>query len=393
MKFFPGKKYLVAILLIVLAFLYYAMHVYSPVIYKIDRRYANFIKTTIPDGLTSLSSKECGTCHIEIYNEWKSSMHAKAYVDPFYQAYLKKDNNHWTCYYCHTPLERQREYKIIGFVKNDLNRPILDVNPDFDEELRDEGVTCAGCHVKDGIIYGPFGGLNAPHPTAYDASLLSTDLCERCHEVPKASTMFYKGNPCGSVEEFNNGPYKEDGYTCQTCHMPATVRRLTPTSSEFRPTRRHTFAGPHSKDMLKKALYVTIEKENGKGKEKFTLKVLNNGAGHKVPTGDPDRYINIITKFYDSDNLLITKEIETLKRVILYYPIIIEFSDNRLKPLMERTYTYDNKDALTRAKSATVEIEYHILTDRAKKKLVKKYGLDKDTKKIYKVAPVRFEFN
>ncbi len=29
-------------------------------------------------------------------------------------------------------------------------------NPRFDAELQQEGVTCAACHVKDGVIYGPY---------------------------------------------------------------------------------------------------------------------------------------------------------------------------------------------------------------------------------------------
>jgi hypothetical protein len=382
------NKYEIIILVLVLLFFLYAKFVYSPVIYKIQERYKNFNTTGIPEGLSSLSARECGRCHVEIYKEWRTSMHAKAFVDPYFQAYLKKDRYHWTCYYCHTPLQSQLEFKVIGFAKNVLSRPIYEINEGFNSRLRREGVTCAGCHVVDGIIYGPYKDANAPHPTGYDAKFKTTEICETCHEVPKESSMFYKSNPCGTVEEFNNGPYEKKGYTCQTCHMPQAVRTLTMSSKVFRNTGRHTFMGGHSKEMLEKALYIDMEKDG----KNFYLRVLNNGAGHKFPTGDPDRYVKIITRFYDNDENLIREETETLKRTILYYPIIIEFFDTRLSPLTERTYTYKGGDILNKAKSAVVEVEYHILSDRAKKRLVKKYGLPAATRKMYKLKPVKFSF-
>ena len=41
-------------------------------------------------------------------------------------------------------------------------------NQDFDQALREEGITCAGCHVRDGVILGPFDDAVAPHPTQFD---------------------------------------------------------------------------------------------------------------------------------------------------------------------------------------------------------------------------------
>jgi hypothetical protein len=374
--------------IILCLFLFYAKFVYSPVIYAVSERYKNFNTTDVPEGLDSLSAKECGGCHVKIYDEWKGSMHAKAFVDPYYQAYLKKDRNHWTCYYCHTQLERQLEFKVIGFVNDDMKRPILEQNPDFDASLRDEGVTCAGCHVINGVIYGPYDDVDAPHKTKYSPKFQTTEICEECHTVDKDTFMFYKGNPCGTVEEFFNSPYKAKGYRCQTCHMPTVLRPLTYDSKEFREVGRHTFMGGQSEEMLEKALYINLEKQE----KKFSLSVMNNGAGHKFPTGDPDRYVNIITKFFDISNELITEEVETFKRVILYFPIIIEFSDNRLGPLKERIYEYDDKKALKRAKYATVEVEYNILSESRKAKLVKKYGLPEETVRVIKLAPIRFNF-
>jgi nitrate/TMAO reductase-like tetraheme cytochrome c subunit len=388
MKFKFSKKYYITISIILIIFIIYAKFIYSPTNFKVLDRYKDFNATDIPAGLSSLSSKECGECHIEIYDEWKTSMHAKAYTDPIFQAYYKKDNYLWVCLYCHTPLERQLEFTVSGFMRDNVARPILAINDDFDKELRNEGITCAACHVIDGIVHGPYDDADAPHPTKYDERFRTAAICENCHEVPKDTFMFYKSNPFGTIEEFNDSPYKEKGYVCQTCHMPEIFRPITGSSKKIRKTGRHDFLGGSSYEMLSKTLYIELEKKSGN----FELRILNNRAGHKFPTGDPGRYVNIITNFYDEHSILIKTKIEKFERRILYRPIIIEFYDNRLGPLRERTYVYKGKDIADKAKSATVEVEYHILSDRAKDKLIKEYGLPKDTKTTYKLEPVKFTF-
>jgi len=61
-----------------------------------------------------------------------------------------------------------------------LDRPEYAINPTFDEALQRDAVTCATCHVRDGIVYGPYGDTQAPHPTAKNQSLLKVDVCTRC---------------------------------------------------------------------------------------------------------------------------------------------------------------------------------------------------------------------
>ncbi len=388
MKFKLSKKYIITISVLVLTFFLYAKFVYSPVIFKILDRYKEFNTTGVPDGLTSLSAKECGGCHTAIYNEWRTSMHSKAYTDPYFKAWFKKDNEIWVCLYCHTQLERQMKFKVDGFVNGDLTRPILEINDEYEEGLEYEGVTCAVCHVYDGVIHGPFKDVNAPHPTKYDEIFTTTTLCRRCHEVPKDGLMFYKDNPCGTVEEYENGPYAEKGFICQTCHMPEKFRALTDFSKIYRRTGQHTFKGAYSMEMLEKALHIELDQKG----DRFELRVMNNGVGHKFPSGDPDRYVLIITKFYDKQGKLLKKEVERFGRTIMYRPIIIEFYDSRLKPLVERSYEYKGSDLVTNARRVTVEVEYHILSDRAHKKLIKKYGLPKDTQKLFKLKPLEFRF-
>ena len=91
-----------------LAYLYYT-EVKPVVIFGLRSDYAHAIPyQKIPEGLASLKAESCGQCHREIYEEWKTSIHAHAYEDSFFQAYWKKDKNIWVCLNCHTLLENQQ---------------------------------------------------------------------------------------------------------------------------------------------------------------------------------------------------------------------------------------------------------------------------------------------
>ena len=51
----------------------------------------------VPDGLTSLRAEHCGSCHPDIYEEWRTTTHAHAWTDPQLQEEMKKSSNRWLC--------------------------------------------------------------------------------------------------------------------------------------------------------------------------------------------------------------------------------------------------------------------------------------------------------
>ena len=110
---------------------------------------------------------ECGVMRAmpsSDYEEWKTSIHAHAYRDPFFQAYWKKDGYVWVCLNCHTPLENQQPTLIKEIPNNRVEQAVEVENPRYDMAYQAEGVTCAACHVRDGKILGPFDDSAAPHP-------------------------------------------------------------------------------------------------------------------------------------------------------------------------------------------------------------------------------------
>src|SRR5262245_17640910 len=123
----------------------------------------------VPTGIDGIRDKDCAKCHREIYEEWETSMHSHSYVDPFFQAYWKKDKHIWICLNCHTPLVNQQP-NLIGAMEKPgrVETALLTPNARYDAGFQREGITCAACHVRDGVIEGPYSDSKAPHPTRFN---------------------------------------------------------------------------------------------------------------------------------------------------------------------------------------------------------------------------------
>jgi len=116
------------------------------------------------EGLPSLSATTCAACHLEIYEEWRASVHAAAWTDLQYQGEIGKSDSRWLCLNCHTPLLVQQDLWPRGLVDGDVDRPIVSNNPVFDAALREEGITCVACHLAEAAIR--VRGCRTPrHPT------------------------------------------------------------------------------------------------------------------------------------------------------------------------------------------------------------------------------------
>lgn len=375
-----AKVMLTVGLLAGLIYLYYT-EIKPTVIFGLRSDYAHAIPfQPIPEGLTSLKAESCGQCHREIYDEWKSSIHAQAYVDPFFQAYWNKDKHIWVCLNCHTPLENQQPTLIKEIPRGRVEKAPQAPNPHYDPEYQQEGVTCAACHVRDGVILGPFEDSAAPHPTKFDPSFRTTQLCYRCHNVVSGPAQFYNIGPCGTYAEYE-GKYwmKERGFICQSCHMPE-IDRPVAEGSPIRRGRQHLWRGGHDPDMVKRAVAVevTAKPSHPKPGEKMevTLTLVNAGAGHKLPTGDPDRHFTVEFEVLDRNGAVLERQQDSMGRWIMWQPAIVEWYDNRLLPLASRDYTFayrlPNEIAGLRLKA---RVRYHIQTERQHEMLIKKYGL------------------
>jgi hypothetical protein len=351
------------------------------VIFGLRSDYAHAIPfQKVPDGLTSLKAESCGECHREIYEEWKTSIHAHAFEDPFFQAYWKKDKNIWVCLNCHTPLENQHPTLVKDIPRGRVEKAVQEPNPRYDPDFQKESISCAACHVRNGVIYGPFEDSAAPHPTKFDPNFRTAQVCFRCHNVVSGPAQFYHVGPCGTYAEYE-GKYfmQERGFICQSCHMPE-IDRPVAVNGPIRRGRQHLWRGGHDPDMIRRAVAVQVKADaaapNPGDRVGVTLTIINAGAGHKIPTGDPDRHFTIEFSVANRQGQVLDQQISTIGRWILWQPAIVELYDNRLLPLASREYRYtfrmprQDEDLILKTR-----VQYHILTDGQHEMLRTKYGL------------------
>ena len=363
-------------------YLYYT-EIKPVVIFGLRSDYAHAIPfQEVPQGLVSLKAEACGQCHREIYEEWTTSIHARAYEDPFFQAYWKKDKNIWVCLNCHTPLENQQPTLIKEIPRGRVEKAIQEPNPRYDPEYQKESVTCAVCHVRDGVIYGPFEDSVAPHPTKYDPNFRTAQPCYRCHNVVSGPAQFYNVGPCGTYAEYEGKYWQERGFICQSCHMPE-IERPVALGGPVRKGRQHLWRGGHDPDMVKRAVAVQVKADQAfpKPGERIgvTLTLINAGAGHKIPTGDPDRFFTVEFSVEDQRGNVLEQQSSTMGRWILWQPAIVELYDNRLLPLAGREYRFAYRvPEKTEGLRLRARVRYHIMTDAQHEMLRTRYGLTGD---------------
>ncbi len=361
------------------AYLYYT-EIKPVVIFGLRDDYAHAIPfQKIPEGLVSLKAESCGQCHREIYEEWKTSIHAHAYEDPFFQAYWKKDKNIWVCLNCHTPLENQQPTLVKDIPRGRVEKAVQEPNPRYDAEYQKESVTCAACHVRDGVILGPFEDALAPHPTKYDPKFRTAELCYRCHNVVSGPAQFYNVGPCGTYAEYEGKHWQERGFICQSCHMPE-IERPVAVGGPIRRGRQHLWRGGHDPEMIRRAVEIEVKADTDAPKPGdrvgVTLTLVNAGAGHKIPTGDPDRFFTVEFIVEDQQGTVLERQSSTMGRWILWQPVIVELYDNRLLPLGSRDYRFDYRIPEQAADLILkTRVQYHILTDGQHEMLRSKYGL------------------
>lgn len=338
----------------------------------------------IPRGLVSLKSEDCGTCHTAHYEEWKLSTHAHAWTDLQFQAELKKESSPFLCVNCHIPLQNQQEFIISGMINGDIYKPVKKKNPFFDKSLQQEGINCASCHVRNGAIIGANGNLNAPHKVKKDPIFLSEKLCISCHNAnavvtPTLACTFETG------DEWEKGPFfgKKN---CVTCHMPETQRSLV-AGFPKRKSHAHFFTGSGIPkfDSVKTTVFngLSFEPSNMKSNYKladtliYNLKVKNEFAGHRVPSGDPERFVLIKIELFDEKGNVVNQKIERIGEKWQWYPVAKKLADNNMNPSEVRNYSFA---ALLKDKSKLklkIEVTKHRMDEKTAdyNKLGKNYPL------------------
>ena len=226
------------------------------------------------------SPLNCKECHPAIYAEWESDRHSKAWVG---KLYTDLSNNHRdpNCWSCHAP------------------RPILETGLESPAEaranFREQGITCLSCHKMGNHVAGNRKNHSATPDATPDCGPVFANEIARADA--QEATIAFCGvchGPHGTLEEFRGSKYFREGKTCLTCHMEETMEPAT-LGGPSRLRRVHRFKGGHSQAMLQRAL--TFEPRVEKGE--LIVRVINKGAGHRVPTDARHRAIWVRIAFLD----------------------------------------------------------------------------------------------
>jgi len=366
----PVERKKVLLIVIGLLTVFLAWRMLRPLnIFVVGDEFALPMEMTVPAGLETLLASDCGKCHADIYREWQGSMHAQAWTDPYYQVDAIFDGSQQICLNCHVPLQDQQENLVLGFKDKARFKPVLKPNPNFNRELQQEGVTCVVCHVRDGVIVGPYGSSDAPHPTRQDTTLAEgIGVCSKCHVVSgDLWDTFYRIPPCGTLDEIREGDRKVN---CAGCHMPVTERPAA-TGSLPRRGRMHLWRGGHDREMVRKGLKIESHIDlQSDLVGRATLTLTNTGADHYLPTGTPDRHLTVEFTIRAQDGEVLKTKTHKLKRRIMWRPFIVDLWDNRLPKNEPRKYSFGwGKSPNKREASLEVTVSYHLLDEARRKRI------------------------
>lgn len=298
----------------------------------------------LPDlkGVGAPTAKNCGNCHTEIYEEWQKSTHANALTDIQFQSELAKPSSpKWICLNCHIPVQNQRETIITGLKNGDYFRPVEIPNPDFNPDMKAEGVTCATCHVrvdsqtKESYVIGGTGGTSPPHPIKIDRK----QLLNRCYDCHNETYTLNESLVC-SFQTGSELQATHSNQTCSSCHQPE-VRRSFVKASLNKPVRtahKHGFIGggvPKRFDLYsdqirlgyKPGIVLSAFKVQN---DSIEIQIKNTNADHHVTTGDPERFYRLSIVGFDKIGKSIFQSETTIGQEWSWSPAAKKVNDTRI---------------------------------------------------------------
>lgn len=305
------------------------------------------IEAPAPASIGAFSAMVCAACHPDIAAEWALSTHGHAWTDRQFQAERSKDPAvAWLCDNCHTPVARQQA--VLSEATGDVRKPRQTPNAQFDATLREEGITCLTCHWRAGGIAAINADAVAPHPLVHAPELRSEDTCTVCHQaVARVGDTL--------VCTFNTGEewrQAAPGKTCPECHMPRVTRPMA-VGGPVRTGGKHLWPGglvPKEPWTPAQAaqfadwkpgarIRVVAPPQTQPGAEVLVGVYLEHaGAGHRVPTGDPERYLLVTAEAVDARGQVLARLTHRAGQVWKWWPKAERVSDNRLSPGESRVF-------------------------------------------------------
>lgn len=256
-------------------------------------------------------AETCAECHPQQYKEWRDGQVAAfTAVRSIMEADQAAEFAGPLCWKCHDP---------------------------FKQGL-DEGVTCEFCHGKTGATGCDQTDMDV-HLAVREESLSrlrDETWCFQCHSVTQPITG---ADLQGTVKEWQNSKARQEGLTCQSCHMP-----LVGEGDNEHHFHGHYYPGRNPLRDRKSIRIETITVDDGN----INVFVKNYLTSHYLPTGAHTKAIFLKVRCYDeNDELFFEDDYLFLKRFKFKKILGIQeaphtvFKDTRIKPEEEREISFD----------------------------------------------------
>lgn len=202
----------------------------------------------------------CTSCHQEIAEEWRGSLHRQSFSHPVFAAAHRAEPSPF-CRGCHAP-EADPATTSGG--------------------ARHIGVACVTCHVQHGDVVGPreLAASAGHHRVIGDPRMATGAACASCHQ-------FDFPTPQRAAMQDTLGEHASSSHaskSCQDCHMPLVL------GSDGTHHRSHDFGVAGRPEKLRAAITASARRD---GALAITVTLANTGAGHAVPTGDMFRRLEV----------------------------------------------------------------------------------------------------
>ncbi|OGI48052.1 MAG: hypothetical protein A2151_05340 [Candidatus Muproteobacteria bacterium RBG_16_65_34] len=280
--------------------------------------------------LESHYAANCANCHADTtLPQWRKDAHSTAATNPIVLGmYNGTDNNGGrnvfpgykldfpnsagNCAACHAPAQAH------------ANPWGTDLNGI--EGVARHGVFCDVCHKVEEVklhpeggypgvlslkfrrppageqaFYGPFDDVIAG-PDTYAPVFKSSRFCASCHSAKFWGVPIYS-----EYDEWLASPYAKDGKTCQSCHMAPDGKATHFVPPEKGGVRRdpktvatHDNPGVRDREFLSRAIKMEFTAVRRGAAIEATVKLVNEKAGHHVPTGVPMRNLILLVAARDA---------------------------------------------------------------------------------------------
>ena len=288
-----------------------------------------------PEVPALVPAARCGECHGPLENEWRESAHAKADTSPLYRR-MRAASGSQDCDSCHAPLRR--------FARQD--------------PAAEEGVTCDACHMlridkaaagvsfslhpEDNVRYGPLCDSQPHYFHRMGCSPLhrESEFCAACHDgnrhLPGSTGASRSLFP--EYEEWRSEYSAQGSHDCQVCHMPAS-RREAAVGSHERPEIRHHGFRLHGR-LLGQALQGQAHVRRDAQALTVDVQLRNDGAGHAVPSGLPERRLQVGVELLDERGRVVAQVEHSRGRFLVdergheapFYAAVRDVKDSRIRP-------------------------------------------------------------